>query len=158
MREKGKYWNEIHKLNPFQYFLREILKWNTQQNPFQMESAEKRASQPWWVWASIWAGVILSLFTVWTKYKIDGLIKAIQMKSTIMICNTSLFAEIKIFHPKLDFAGDFVGVADGRWLSPLETPASSWECSRLPCLYLTHNQHPNYTTCHRGALAGLHFF
>ena len=29
-----------------------------------MEPAEKRASQPWWVWASIWAGVVLSLFTV----------------------------------------------------------------------------------------------
>lgn len=29
-----------------------------------MEPGEKRASQPWWVWASIWAGVILSLFTV----------------------------------------------------------------------------------------------
>ena len=29
-----------------------------------MEPAEKRASQPWWVWTSIWAGVVLSLFTV----------------------------------------------------------------------------------------------
>ena len=29
-----------------------------------MEPAEKRASQPWWVWTSIWGGVVLSLFTV----------------------------------------------------------------------------------------------
>ena len=35
-----------------------------------MEPTEKRASQPWWVWASIWAGVILSLFTVGRHSKV----------------------------------------------------------------------------------------
>jgi hypothetical protein len=25
---------------------------------------EKRTSQPWWVWVSLWAGATLSLFTV----------------------------------------------------------------------------------------------
>ena len=52
--------------------------------------------------------------------------------------------------------GDFVGAADGRGLSPLETPTGSGERGGLPGLHLPHHQHPHHPPRHRGPLAGQH--
>ena len=88
---------------------------------------------------------------VWPKWKenhnLTKVIKAIITAAISWFWNTHLY---------FLRAGDFVGVADGRGLPPLEAPASSWECSCLPCLYLTHNQHPHHIAGHCGPTAGPH--
>ena len=108
-----------------------------------MEPAEKRASQPWWVWTSIWAGVVLSLFTV------------MMMMIMMVVVVVDQSPHLRHIHYNSKHPGDLVGFADGRGLAKSETTSCSGERSSLSRLHLAHHQHPHHFACHSCPSSGL---